>query len=145
MNAVLRALELNDRFQVLGIVVDPAHVAEFYGNLRPLLSKATKILVERMLSSDCEAADIRWVSSAEEAVARVLRYTVSLTLFDGIARSLHDVETFVSKLNGARDTMGETEAPSTLLLIIPARYMPEVSRTAKDLWSCAMVLRVPST
>jgi hypothetical protein len=139
---LLRAIDLNDHFQLLAIIYDDPSISL----PRDLASAAVPPMVARLMNSSCPAVDVRWVGTGEEAIARVLSPNLSLTIFDSRGRTPLAVELFFSSINSNRDVMAKTPAPSSLLVVVPRELLPAISRTAQDIWSCVSVtISMPET
>lgn len=128
---IVRAIGLNERFQLLAVVYDEAS----YSAACDILPAAAKALV----GTDHIFVDMLAVTTGEEAIEHVLSSNPSLTVFEAHGLSRLEVERFFSVINSNRDTMGATRVPSTLLVLVSRDLLPAISLVAQDIWSCRSI------
>jgi hypothetical protein len=133
---LIRALEFNERFQLLAIIYDDKASLDLAHEITIL---SVKPVVDRLMRSQGKMLDVRTVGTAKEAIESVLTATVSLTVFDSSTCTQIEVEQFFAGINSNRDLMAQTTTPSSLLVLVPRELVPVISRTAQDIWSCRSV------
>lgn len=123
-----RCIGLNEKFQLLAIVVDREVICLPGGFLEKLEHEA-----EVMWGMGLR---IKRTISASEAIKHVLSPDPTLTICSIEMCGKFEHENLMSVLNSNRDTMGATTGPATLLVVVSAKYLAEIGMCAQDIWSC---------